>query len=110
MKKDIFRRPQRMTHKFGETEKIDDPLGGATFDFYEQHKRTRTTDLSRRGTPCTVQGYGEDRVFTAPRSPVQKPGGGLASVAGPAIDYAEMLARPMPVSSKKRVNHLKTDK
>ena len=110
MRKDIFRRPQRMVHKFGETEKIDDPLGRQTFDFYEQHKRTRTSELSQRTPPCTVQGYGEARTYSEPRSPVEKFSGGLASVAGPAIDYAEALARPMPVPSKKRVNHLKTDK
>lgn len=110
MRSDIFRRPARMTHKFGETEKINDPMGTSTFDFYEQQKRTRVSDLSRKGSACTVQQYGEHEMFNPPRSPVQTPSGRLASQNGPAPDWAEAIGAPIPVSTKKRVNHLKTDK
>jgi len=110
MKRDIFKRAIRMTHKFGETEAINDPLGANTFDFYNKYKRTRTSDHTAPSPSCTVQQYGEHETFNPARSPVQKPGGGLASNSGPAPDWAESIGAPVPVSTKKRVNHLKTDK
>jgi len=110
MRSDVFRRPLRMTHKFGETERLDDPLGTATFDFYAEQKRTRASDLSRRGSPSTIQQHGPHDMFSPSRSPIQTPSGRLASMNGPAPDYAEAIAAPIPPSTRKRVNHLKTDK
>lgn len=110
MRRDIFKRATRMTHKFGATDAINDPLGMQTFDFYGDQKRTRVGDLSRPGHPSTVQQHGEHELFNPPRSPVQTPSGRFASKDGPAPDYAEGVAAPVPVSTKKRVNHLKTDK
>jgi hypothetical protein len=105
MNRDIFRRPMRMTHKFGETERINDPLGVNTFEF-----KGPMPSSARRSAPVTVQQQGQHDVFNPPRSPVQTPGGRITSVNGPAPDMAEAIGAPMPVSTKKRVNHLKTDK
>lgn len=102
MKRDIFRRGIQMTHKFGELETMDDPNGGQTFDFYAQQKRTRVSELSNNTSPVTVQRHGEHQMFNPPRSPVCKPGGGYASIAGPAPDWAEAAAATTPVSTKKR--------
>jgi len=111
VRSDIFKRPARMVHKFGEIERVNDPLGTSTFDFYEQHKRTRVTDLGRNNVrSCTVKQYGEYDMFNPSRSGVEKPGGGLASINGPKPDYAEEIGAPIPWSTKKRVGHLKTDK
>ena len=82
----------------------------STFDFYGEQKRTRTSDLSRPGSACAVQQHGEYNMFDPQRSPVQTPSGRLASLSGPAPDYAEAIGAPIPVSTKKRVGHLKTDK
>ena len=111
MRSDIFKRPTRMVHKFDAIERSNDPMGTSTFDFYEQHKRTRVSELgNHRVRSCTVQQHGEYEMFSPSRSAVEKPGGGLASISGPKPDYAEQLGAPVPVSTKKRVNHLKTDK
>ena len=104
MKRDVFRRPTNMTHKFGQTERINDPLGASTFEF-----KTPVFPVQRSG-PCTIQEYGVHDVFSPSRSPIQTPSGRLASLNGPAPDMAESIAAPIPVSTKKRVNHLKTDK
>jgi hypothetical protein len=95
MNRDIFNRGPRMTHKFGETERRNDPLGARTFDL------PRPTFPRQRSAPVTVHQHGEHRYFDA-RSPVQKPSGGLASLSGPAPDLPGMVAAPIPVSTRRR--------
>lgn len=110
MKRDVFKRGTRMTHKFGETEDINDPVQRNTFPFFEDQKCVRPERLSEFGHSCEVQDYGEHEMFNPARSPVQKPNGQFASNNGPAPDMAEGIAAPIPFSTKKRKDHLKTDK
>lgn len=99
-----------MVHKFGETEQMNDPIQRNTFDFAEDQRCVRPERLSEFGHSCEVQQYGEHEMFNPARSPVQKPNGQFASNNGPAPDMAEGIAAPIPFSTKKRKDHLKTDK
>jgi len=105
MKRDFFQRPTRMVHKFGELERINDPLGAHTFD---PPKHLFPGQLS--SPSMEIQQYGEHDTFAPARSGVSKPNGRLANTTGPAPDWAQAIAAPIPVSTKKRVGHLKTDK
>lgn len=103
MKKDIFSRPARFVHKFGELETRSDPLEVNTFDF-------KPPVFPKRGSPALeVHQHGEAYYRKEP-SPVQKPDGTLATLNGPAVDYAEAAARPIPTGTKRRKDYLKTDK
>lgn len=106
MKREIFRRGVRMQHQFGSLEARNDPLGAETF---EHRAPVAVSNLSGTGRPCEIQQYGE-RMWTEPRSAVSKPGGGFASLNGPAPDYAESLGRPIPVGTKRRLGPPRTDK
>ena len=99
MKREIFRRGVRMTHTFGELEGRSDPLGSGTFDpkFPE-----RVDTLCSK--PLESKSLGEHQYRPA-SSPVCKPNGGCASINGPAPDYSEMFAHPIPVGTKKRKEH-----
>ena len=97
MKKEIFRRPTRMVHPFGETERINDPMGSQSFDF------TPPIFPRQRGADgVNIKNHGLHDVFSPSRSPITKPSGGLASLGGPAPDWAEACAAPIPASTKKR--------
>jgi len=105
VKKEIFSRGVRMTHQFGRTEQVNDPMQSNTFEL-------PTPNLSRLADPspgCEVQKYGE-RSYREATSPIQKPSGAMASTNGPAPDYAEMFGRPVPVGTKRRLGPPKTDK
>ena len=104
MKRDFFQRPTRMTHKFGELERINDPLGAHTF---EPPRPIFPSQL--RSPPMELSQYGEKDTFSPPRSGVCKPNGRIADFGGVTPDIAQAMAAPIPVSTKKRVNHLKTD-
>lgn len=101
MKREIFQRAVRMTHKFGATEKRDDPLGTRTFD------PGFPVFPTQRSAPITQRRQGECEYRPAP-SAVQKPGGRFASKSGPAPDYAEMVAASVPASTKKRTTYKPT--
>ena len=105
MKRDIFRRPTRMVHPFGEIERINDPRGENSFEF-----KAPMPGRNRRTGPLTIQQHGDHDVFSPSRSPICKPGGGTASLAGPKPDWAEAIAAPIPPSTKRRVGFLKTSK
>jgi hypothetical protein len=108
MKRDIFRRAVRMTHKFGAIEGDSDPLYGRGHVFEPQFPE-RPDQLSSR--PITIQQQGEYRYFSQPGSAVAKPNGQLASINGPAPDYADALASPIPVGTSQRLgNRAKKDK
>lgn len=98
MKRDVFRRPQRMVFKFGETERANDPLGSASFDFAGKHM---LMPGQGRSAPSTVQKDGEHQ-WSPPRSPIQKPSGRMASICGPSPDVANVIAYQVPDSTKKR--------
>lgn len=107
MKRDMFKRPTRMVHHFGATEKINDPLGANTFDYKPP---MAGSNMPGSSPGFSVQSKGVHDMFSPVRSPVQKPNGKFASINGPEPDYTEQIAAPIPVSTKKRVGHLKTDK
>lgn len=98
MLRDIFRRGNRMQFKFGEAEKIDDPLGRNTFE----PKFPMFGSPAHKGESVTVDKFGTHDMFSPSRSPIQKPGGRLASLNGPAPDYAELCGAPVPASTSKR--------
>lgn len=108
MKRDIFNRGVRMTHKFGETEKIDDPFNTGTWD---PPWPKSVGELSKPGHSCEIGEYGVHS-YRPDSSPVQKPGGDMAVTNGPNPypDLPEMLGRPIPVGTKRRLGQLKTDK
>lgn len=104
MKRDIFSRGVRMQHQFGETEKINDPLGLKTFDLPLPENR-----LAGHSPGCEIQQQGQ-HTWPPPLSPVQKPSGQLADINGPAPDNAAIFATPIPVGTKRRLGPPKTDK
>lgn len=99
MKSDMFSPQVRMTHRYGEAEKMDDPLGGRTFDY-----KAPTPGESLRSGPLTVQTHGEHR-YQQPMSPVEKFRGGCASISGPAPDLPSAVAFVVPASTKARRHH-----
>jgi hypothetical protein len=108
MKRDWFRRGVRMSHPFGELERVNDPLGMGTFN--PPHP-VRVDKLSERGPmrDFHIQAEGEYS-YREPPSAVVKPNGSMASINGPAPDYAQGLAMPVPVGTKRRLGPLRTDK
>lgn len=112
MKKDFFRRGVRMQHQFGDTEKINDPLGSGTFDPPPFFRQSGMRDLEGMPPPCEIQEYGEHN-YRPQSSPIQKPSGGMANINGPSPDAPQDLAMPFPVGTKRRSGiggPLKTDK
>lgn len=103
MKRDIFSRPARFVHKFGELETRSDPIEVNTFKF------PTPTFPQRKSPQLHVQQHGEHS-YRPESSPVCKANGGYATLNGPAPDKAEELGRPIPVGTKRRKDYLKTDK
>ena len=112
MKREWFRRGVRMQHQFGETEKINDPMGTQTFElphaFFNRPGMRDLSDMPAVG-PCEIQQYGEHH-YREPPSPIQKPSGAMASMRGPAPDIAQIFGMPWPVGTKRRGGPPKTDK
>lgn len=84
MKDDWFRRPARFTHRFGETERLDDPLGTGTW----QVPDFPITRYTNGGPKREVQEFGNYNPYTR-SSPVQTPSGRMASINGPTPDRAQ---------------------
>jgi hypothetical protein len=110
MKRDIFRRGVRMQHQFGTLEQVNDPWGTQT---WEEEWPKRVDRLSGFGRSMEISQHGE-RFYAPERSAVVKPAGGHASLNGPAPDVPELIARPIPVGTKRRsmsgAAQVKTDK
>jgi hypothetical protein len=106
LKREIFSRPNRMVHKFGELLEREDPLGVETFDF---HRPMRVSDHSDTARPATSQQYGLHNYRPDP-SPVVKPNGECAHSDGPTLDVPMDFAMPIPVGTKRRLGPLRTDK
>lgn len=106
IQRDIFARGVRMQHKFDELVGRADPLGIETF---EVHRPMRVDELSKTGSPCISQQYGQHNYRRDP-SPVVKPNGQCARSDGPAPDFAMNLAMPIPAGTKRRLGPPKTDK
>lgn len=108
LSRDIFRRGVRMSHAFDGLTQVRDPLGNQTFDAPWPR---RVDKLAEPGPvrSMEIQQHGE-YTYRPHSSPVSKPNGGHASIQGPAPDYAQGLAMPVPVGTKRRLGPLKTDK
>lgn len=106
MKREIFSRPNRMTHQFEQLLDRNDPLGTQTFDAPWPR---RVDDLSAGSKPLESREHGlhNDRPDS---SPVVTPGGRAARSDGPAPDFAMAFGRPIPVGTKRRLGPLKTDR
>jgi hypothetical protein len=104
-----------MQHQFGSLEDVNGPFfGPGTFDpKFEQARRVDRLSAQAATPPLEVSDHGEH--FYAPeRSAVVKPSGAHASLNGPSPDVPEMIARPIPVGTRRRsmsgAAQVKTDK
>lgn len=97
MKREIFRRGVRMTHRFGELEGLNDPFSSGTFD-----PGFPISPSKRRSRSLEVKKDGEYR-YCDPQSPiVNQKTGKPASLNGPAPDYSDLPAQTMPLGTVKR--------
>ncbi len=97
LKREIFMRPNRMVHRFGDK---DDPwvMPEQYFDF-EGPKGVKVKN-GPTPKPCSIQDYGL-KVHTPPQSPVTKARGGRAAF-GPRVDNADTVAEALPPSTRER--------
>lgn len=94
LSKDWFQRGVRMTHRFGELAP-GDPIGTGTFE-------VQLPKLGQRDSPCATKARQGQHDYNAPLSPIVKPNGVRANYNGPQQDFAEEIAYPTPVGTKKR--------
>lgn len=97
LKKEIFMRPVRFTHRFGDG---DDPVMSAQYFDASYPNGIRSTQQNGKGG-FTGQEKGL-HPYTAPFSPIDKFKGGKASIGGPALDNADREADPVPASTQPR--------
>lgn len=99
LKREIFLRPTRFTHRFGER---DDPLmtgSEQTFEF--KGPVGVKTSNGPAPSPFSIKDKGVS-VYTEPFSPVDKFKGGKASLSGPRQDNADRVAETVPASTRER--------
>lgn len=98
LKKEIFLRGVRMTHRFGDPD--DQNVMGASeyFDFKGPNPMKSSNSASQK---LNIQSQGL-HVPTKAQSPVTKARGGRASLSGPTLDVADSMAETEPTSTKKR--------
>lgn len=94
LKKDWFQRGVRMTHRFGPLTN-DDFIGTGTFEL-------PLPKFGRRDSAPLLKCKQGQHDYYEPLSPVVKPNGVRANYNGPQPDYAEQMASPTPVGTKKR--------
>ena len=97
LKKEMFARPNRMTHRFG---KDDDPMQESEYFDAPYPDGIKTVNANGKG-----RFNGKSRglhVYTEPLSPIAKASGGNASLSGPRLDMADEMADPMPASTMQR--------
>lgn len=111
MKREWFRRPTRFQHQFGETEKLNDPLGVRTWELPD-FPLPGAERFSQFGDKREIQQYGEHKHREDP-SPIQTPSGRMASTDGPAPDLPQIIAMPVSIGTltrgggKTKARHLK---
>lgn len=94
LKKEFFMRPNRMTHRFGDT---DDPIQGA--QYFEAPYPNGIKSVQINGKQRFNGKTHGLHVYTEPFSPVDKAKGGKASFSGPMMDMADKIADPVPMST-----------
>ena len=97
LKKEMFMRPNRMTHRFGEK---DDPIQSGEYFEAPYPNGIKSVNMNGKGRfSGKTKGL---RVYTPPFSGVDKAKGGLASFSGPAMDIADEISDPVPASTLMR--------
>ena len=97
LKKEMFMRPNRMTHRFG---KNDDPLQSGEYFEAPYPNGIKEANLNGKGR-FGIKEKGL-HVYTQPLSPIAKFSGENASLSGPAMDMADKMADPVPASTEMR--------
>lgn len=97
LKREMFLRPNRMTHRFG---KSDDPLQANEYFEAPYPNGIKEANLNGKGR----YGIKENglHVYTKPFSPIAKFSGDNASLSGPRMDVADEMADPVPASTMPR--------
>jgi hypothetical protein len=99
LKREIFMRPTRMVHRFGDG---DDPwIQGDTEYFTAPYPNGIKTVNANGKQSFSAKTHGLS-VHTEPLSPVSKFRGGKASLSGPKIDSADAIAEAVPPSTRER--------
>ena len=98
LKKEIFARPNRMVHRFGDK---DDPYqSDQYFEMPSLPNGIKTVNANGKGS-FTGREKGL-AVYTEPFSGVDKFKGGAASLSGPKLDGPDSVAETLPASTKMR--------
>lgn len=98
MRNDWFRRGVRMTHRFNDLERREDPLNTGTWDVPDFPVK-RWTD---GGKPCEIQEYGEHQ-YRSSSAAVSRPSGSFASISGPVPDAPQVFGMSISIGTKKRI-------
>ncbi len=97
LKKEMFQRPTRMTHRFGEN---DDPYMPSEYFNAPYPNGIKTVNANgKQAFSGKTHGL---HPYTDPLSPVAKFRGGNASLKGPKLDEPDKIAERIPVSSIQR--------
>lgn len=99
LKREIFLRPNRMTHRFGEQTDGNDPFGSGTFDLKSPTGKIHSTSTPEGRTGIKQNGVAK---YYEATFPIAKAKGGDASLSGPTPDYAAAEAIRPPVSTARR--------
>lgn len=97
LKREIFMRPVRFTHRFGER---DDPLMPEQTFAAPYVDGIKSVNQNGKGA-FNGQQKGL-HVYTEPFSPIDKFRGGKASLGGPSLDQPDAIADPVPSSTQMR--------
>ena len=97
LKREMFMRPNRMTHRFGDG---DDPLQAGQYFDAPYPNGIKEANLNGKGAfNGKTKGL---HVYTKPMSPIDKFKDGKASLSGPRMDMADEMADPIPASTMPR--------
>lgn len=97
LKREIFLRPNRMVHRFGES---DDPLSSS--EYFDAPYPDGIKSVRQHGQGGFTSKEKGQHSFREELSPVNKFRGGDASLEGPKPDYADAVARRTPSSTVDR--------
>jgi len=100
LKKEIFMRPTRMTHRFGERDDPFQPHSEQTFSALYVPPLPKPS-RERAPTKLGIKTHGL-HVYTEPFSGIHKFRGGNASLSGPTLDNPDAMADPIPASTEMR--------
>lgn len=99
LKREIFLRPTRFTHRFGER---DDPLMPVSAQTFAAPCVDGIKSVGQNGKGAFNGKQKGLHVYTEPFSPIDKFRGGKASLGGPTLDEADARTDPIPASTQPR--------